>query len=158
MTTFTPTGSFRSDSMDDLLERLRSAATPEAVENELVRTIRANAATVPGVGANCLVVRLVPDRQPNVVIRYVPTNGSTFETKTTAGEPRVLPYIFTPWIIGEGVLMPPSLAVGSVGGMTSVGGLTCRFDAPTTPDAAGYGFSSHSIEDLRRLMYGKPGL
>ena len=153
-TSFSPIGTFRRDIMDELLNRLKNARSPRAVEDELVQTVQLTASCLPGVGADCLVVRLHPEGEHNVVIRYVRQDGgSTVNTKTTKGEPRVLPYIFTPWILGDGALMPPNLIVGAAGSCI-VGGLACRFDSPQTPDAAGYGSSSHSVEDVRRAIYG----
>jgi hypothetical protein len=155
MISFTPVGTHDPDEMAALLSRLEGEHSRESFLEELVEAIRRTAVRLPGVGRNCLSIQIKPDAEIPVVVRFIPEHPTTFMTRTVQGKPAELPFVFTPWVIGEGTLMLPNLLIGQTGVMT-IGGLVCRFLAPPTPDAAAYGLSMHDLPTLRR-MFRRPG-
>lgn len=149
----TPVGTFSEPDMATLLQDLEGTHSRESFEDELIGAIRKTASRFSGIGKDCLSVQIRPDVEPNVRTRFVPLASSVFSTGTMRGETRSLPYVFSPWLVGHGAAMPPNLMVGQAG-MFGVGGLTCAFDSPITSDSPGYGLSMHSVNELRRAIYG----
>lgn len=155
-TSFTPVGSFSPSRMDHLMRQLTRPHSRESFEEELVAAIRSTASELPGVGRDCLSIQIRPDADPNVRIRFFPPAEPIVQTRTVEGDPRQLPFIFSPWIVGRGTLLPPNLLIGQLGTM-EVGGLSCAFESPYTSYAAGYGMSMHSVEEVRRSVYKRVG-
>ncbi len=149
----TPVGTFDETDMDELLGDLKGGHSRDSFERRLVEAIRRTASKLPGVGRDCLSVQIRPDADPSVRIRFMPMSEAVFSTKDDQGKPRSLSYVFSPWLVGDGAAMPPNLMVGHPG-MFGVGGLTCAFESPITADTPGYGLSMHSVNELRRAVYG----
>lgn len=149
MISFTPVGTHDPNEMATLLRRLEGEHSRESFLAELVGAVRRTADRFPGVGRNCLSVQIKSDAEIPVVVRFIPEHPTTFKTRTARGRPSELPFVFTPWVIGDGALLPPNLLIGQTGVMT-IGGLVCRFLTPPTPDAAAYGLSMHDLPSLRR--------
>lgn len=151
----TPVGTYSEPEMDALLARLRGAHSRVTFETELVDAIRATSDKLPGVGKDCVAVQLHPSEQPTVRVRYMPRSGPPIFSHKAQGKALNLPFVFSPWIIGDGALMPPNLIVGHPGRF-DVGGLSCSFEAPLVVGGVDYGMSMHDVSSVRKALYGRP--
>lgn len=150
----TPIGTYSEPEMDTLLARLGGPHSRESFEAELVDAIRQTSEKLPGVGKDCVAVQLHPSEQPTARVRYVPPAGLPIFSHKGQRRAVNLPFVFSPWIIGDGTLMPPNLIIGQLGRF-DVGGLSCSFEAPSTAGGRDYGMSMHDVSSVRKALYGR---
>lgn len=108
----------------------RSKDVLEAFESILAKTIRVVSATNSSVGPNLMSVIIPSARRGSPRVRFLPSLEHQIEVRS-AGELRVLSASYSPWLIGPGILYPPSIIVGThsviLGGIE----VTIQADEPT---------------------------
>jgi hypothetical protein len=112
----TPTGHLRESEINTVRASLRRAWHPDDAEAALVQTIRSVSSHSPYVGPSCVSVLIPPPFVAPVRIRFhAPETPRLAVTSTQSDEViETLPAAFSPWIIGRGGTMSPSILSGTM--------------------------------------------
>lgn len=97
-----------------------------ATEAAFVGAIRRVSEREPGVGSDCMSIVLPPPPDP-VRIRYLPlANPAVLNPEAESHSP----VAYSPWIVGQRVISPPSVMTGDLGWKLQMGGMSVHFDSP----------------------------
>jgi hypothetical protein len=108
---------------NSVMQRLKSADSPDAIEDIFVETIRQIATTNPtSVGQDLLSTFIPPLKYGPPVIRFLPQQQHQIGIQTGAGM-TVIPTYYSPWLIGPGMIVPASVNAGSGDSTVGLGGL-----------------------------------
>jgi hypothetical protein len=88
-----------------------SSRSIDETERLMVETIREISTQVPEVGPNCMSIFISPPSVGRVRTRYVPVTSTNAIAATETGELH-LTVAFSPWVIGQNVIVAPSLISG----------------------------------------------
>jgi hypothetical protein len=98
--------------LQSLVDRLQDqdADRSEAI---LAETIRDISTRVPQVGPHSMNILITPPSVGRARVRYVPAGGPPqAAARTSSGHVFVAPVAFSPWLVGSGMICPPSIQSG----------------------------------------------
>src|ERR1043166_9325928 len=140
----TPAGYLTRDEQTHLRSVLRQCPLSppdraELVQNEFVDIIRSVASREPEkVGAHCMTI-LLPPPQSNapIRVRFRPQVEHQAMFRFTTSEFQI-PVAYTPWVLGKGNFLAPSVLAGEGTSSFVMGPFTVNFEAPF--NGRGFGF------------------
>jgi hypothetical protein len=128
-------GYFNPQGLSSVMQQLKSAESPDAVEDIFVETIRQIATTNPiSVGQDLLSTFIPSLKFGPPVVRFLPQQPHQIGVRVGAGT-SVIPAYYSPWLIGPGIIVPASVNAGSGDSTVGLGGLNVviRGGPPTEP-------------------------
>jgi hypothetical protein len=99
------------------------------------------------VGPHCMSIVMLPPSNGYLRIRYIPDGGPAIMRLSTQNKTLHLPAAFTPWLVGQGGYMAPSIISGK-GFTTGLGPYTVYLDAPDSGDNLKGAIGSHERPGL----------
>jgi hypothetical protein len=121
-----------SDAQRKAMAEKLAGCNADQAERVMVDVIREVSRSVPEVGPHCMSVLLRPPALFGARIRYIPLDGPALAVVSASDGPTfTVPAAFTPWIVGPGVTLPPSLIAGQWS--VQIGHYTIAFEAPGLP-------------------------
>lgn len=120
-----PDNNILPSEIEALTNRLGLEVDPTAQAEIMVETLRTIASRRVGIGEDCMSVAMLG---PHVYVRYWPKVWP-FEEFLRGTERIRRPVVYTPWVIGPGLMRAPALVTGS-GGSITFGDVTVEFVAP----------------------------
>jgi hypothetical protein len=109
-----PASTSGSDHLEPVNHTIRGATSASEVENALVAGVRSAAARHRTVGRDCLVIHVGLPTTASAVVRFSAQNPEKSKEAIPVGYRvrRTMPVAYSPWVIGPGMVHPPSRLVG----------------------------------------------
>lgn len=109
---------------------------PDTAESIMHAAIQEVSSSLPQVGPHCMSILIPTPSNCAARIRYLPSRGTAFANVTTAEGHIVAtsPAAFTPWIVGPGLVMAPSVLAGEMS--LVVDGFTVILEVPKLGDSS----------------------
>ena len=129
-----PTGYLSRQEELDLVEVLK-ALNPVDVERALVAAIRRVADRSPKVGADCMRVLIPPPEYRSVFVTFDSSLPVLANVRLASGSVTV-PSVYSPWVVGPGLVLAPSLLGGGSEVTVGVGSFEVKLKPPQSAGSA----------------------
>ena len=109
-----PASTSGSEQLEAINQAIARATSASEVENALVSGVRSAANEHRTVGRDCLVIQLGLPGTASAVVRFSPQDPDKSKEAIPVGYrlQRTMPIAYSPWVIGPGMVHPPSRLVG----------------------------------------------
>ncbi len=127
---------------DEMFAEIREGPKPgsvmdlvDQIENATVNTIRRVSAANPYVGPNCMSVVIAPPHCSAFVrIRFAGFQQHLARLVGSAVAPMIFPAVYSPWIVGQGMVCKPSVHIGRADSEIRMGPFSIRQEGAAGPE------------------------
>lgn len=141
-----PRSNFGKGEQAKMFDRIREETTrgsvpqtnvkvADIVEKATLDAVRAVSASNPYVGPNCMSVVIAPPHRSALVrVTFFPYEQHTAQLVGKSFTPATFPAAFSPWIIGQGMILKPAVHMGKGDTDVQMGPFTVKLNGPDGPD------------------------